>query len=266
MTMRRSLAIGAAALAAALWAATPAAAKGPVEKLELCGQDNRCAAVVVPHLRDRGLDWLNTARPADHPPRDHSPFYVLRATMPGGETVTMFYAGGATRSERSWARLHPALAEPVAAIAATLPPLREQIAGVTVAGHRVSDAQAYAPLLGNLPAVRLRDTQVNVRSLVSVTIGLSSPTPWSAGGSRFVLYDPAHHAVRPSGAGWQDAPRGLRAALERDAGLSAQGRGTVGRGVAIAVVAAAAGIAVLSLFTLVRRRRYPHPLVVKEES
>jgi hypothetical protein len=272
-SMKRLL-IVTAALAAALWAAPSASAKGVVEELEVCGQDGQCAGVAIRGLKGpRGVDVLLAGAPRGHAP-DHVPFYRLNATMNGGsEVLTLFYVPGGVATDGhvdGWWQLPASLAAAIERAAAPIEPLRDGgVVEVTVDGTPVKDPSAYAALFGDLPYAALSDSQVNERTLVRLSVENDSESPWTGSKYHFALYDPGHHAVQVSGSDWLVAPAGLRDAIDRDAGLATPARTDRGRDIPVAayLAALAAAVALASLATrFVRRRRYAHALVTKEES
>jgi hypothetical protein len=141
------------------------------------------------------------------------------------------------------------------------------IVRVTVDKAAVDDPAAYRVLFTDLPAAALSNSQVDRRTLVTLAVENDTVSPWTGSKYHFALYDPAHHAVQVSGSGWLVAPPALRAAIERDAGLSSAASGsggipTVAYPAALAAVLALAALAM----TVVRRRRYEYTPIVKEES
>jgi hypothetical protein len=271
--MRRRLIITAVALAA-LWAAPAAGAKGGVEKLQVCGQDGGCAAVAIRDLQGpRGFEILLGGAPRGTAP-DHGPFYLLNATLHGGSKAHLFYVpgGGVTDLQaHHWWQLPTSVAAAIERAAATIEPLRYGgIVRVTVDNAAVDDPAAYHALFTELPAAALSDSQVDRRTLVTLSVENDAVSPWTGSRYHFALYDPGHHAVQVSGSDWLVAPPVLRAAIERDAGLSSPTAANSGGRDIPAAVYPAALAAVLALAALammvVRRRRHEYTPIVKEES
>jgi hypothetical protein len=271
--VKRALIITAVAVAA-LWATPAANAKGGVEKLQVCGQNGRCAAVATRDLQGpRGFQLLLAGPPRGTAP-DHVPFYQLNATMHGGGEVLLFYVPGGVATDlqsRDWWQLPTSVAAAIERAAASVEPLRYGgVVRVTVDKAPVNDPSAYRALFGDLRVAALSDSQVDKRTLVTLSVENDTVSPWTGSKYHFALYDPAHDAVQVSGSDWLVAPPGLRAAIERDAGLTPPtAANSGGRDIPVAAYPAALA-AVLALAALammvVRRRRYEHTLIVKEES
>jgi hypothetical protein len=141
---------------------------------------------------------------------------------------------------------------------------------VTVDKAPVNDPSAYQALFGDLRVAALSDSQIDERSLVTLSVENDTVSPWTGSKYHFALYDPGHGAVQVSGSDWLVAPRGLRAAIERDAGLTSPttakpGGRDIPAAAYPATLAAALTLAALAMM-VVRRRRYEPTLIVKEES
>ena len=258
--MKRSLLI--AVLLLAVPAAT-AAAKGPIESIDVCGGDG-CATVEEALLDGAGPDGFgllygSSGEPTSAPPT--GPFYRMVVHMPGGAQFTGFYTSrsGLISQNDQWWRPDPRLAAALAAAARELEPFHgAHLRSVFVNGRRSDDPGGYEPLLGRLEPAAALASQAYAHSSEWVSIDLTpaTPSPWLSGGS--VFYDPELDAVSIAGGRWMRAPYGLGDRIRRDAGLpTGGGAATLPRvlgGAALSAVAAAAAFALLR-----RSRSAPRP-------
>jgi len=239
---------------AGLVLAPSAWAKGPVTSLAVCGADG-CSSVPVPaRLRSpMGVDRLMmSARAAARMPAP-GPFYRLRVGMEGAMMSFSYLPGGELLRDRDWvvlgAKLRSAIDAAVAGQAAIVPTLR----AVSIVGRRVSDPQAYAPLLRRLPG-SARTVNAAAKGSVGIYMTTSTSSPWGLDRVVFALYEPHAGLVDVAGA-VRVPPASVRRAIQRDAGIGlarAPGDGGGGSGMVWAggATAAAASAGVL----LIRRR------------
>lgn len=230
--------------------ALPATAygKGPVSSLQVCGSDG-CSAVPVPAVLrgPMGLDQLmTTARAVSRQPALQS-FYRLRIGF-GGTFLTVYYLPGGTALQGgSWVQLRRRLSGELDRAVGALAPFRVRLVAVRIQGREVSDAKAYRPLLGRLPAAQ---THADVARSVGLYLQTSTATPWGLGRVVFALYDRRTHVVDIAGSAVRP-PGGLRRAIEQDAGIAPAGSSASLWGGGVVAVAASAAAVVLT-----RRRRH----------
>jgi hypothetical protein len=245
------------AIALPLLLAPTAQAKGPVEKIQVCG-DGGCAAVpITPGTgvgRPEGLSML-MANPASQTPLPQ-PYVNLRVTLGFGEgTIDMFYVPGAQAVfSQGWSQVPPGLGAKLDAAAARVAK-REPKLGVVVIGQRVSsDPGAYASLLSPL------DPANAPASLDAPTIGIrfttTEVTPWTPRGDGYATYMPSAHLIG-IGINWFKPSAALDSQIRRDAG-AVMVAPTVSGGEDMSpwwLALPAAGLGSVLLVLIMRRRR-----------
>ena len=244
------------AIALPLLLAPVAQAKGPVEKIQVCG-DGGCAAVpITPGRgvgRPEGLAML-MATPASQVPLPQ-PYVDLNVTLGLGEgTMDLFYIPGAqVVYSQGWSQVPPGLGAKLDA-AAALVAKREPTLAVVVVGQRVSsDPGAYASLLSSLQPASAPD------SLDAQTIGIrfttTEVTPWTPRGDGYATYVPSAHLIGMNNE-WFTPSAALDSQIRRDAGAVVIAPTVSGEGLSPWWLALpAAGLASVLLVFLVRRRR-----------
>jgi hypothetical protein len=242
--------------------APTAQAKGPVKKLDVCG-DGGCAAIpITPGRgigRPEGLGML-MAKPATQVPRPR-PYVDLNVVLGFGEgTVKMFYVPGAqVVYSQGWSQVAPALGAKLDAAAARVSARQPRLTAVVV-GQRLSrDPGAYAPLLSSLEPAR-QPSSLNAPT-VGIQFTTSRATPWTPRESGYVTYMPSAHLIR-IGVDWFRPSAALDAQIRRDAAAVTAAPATSSGGLSpwwLVVPAAGAGA---GLLVLVMRRRRAHPRTV----
>jgi hypothetical protein len=244
------------AIALPLLLAPTAQAKGPVEKLQVCG-DSGCAAIpITPGRgvgRPEGLGML-MANPASQTPLPQ-PYVDLKVTLGLGEgTIDMFYVPGAqVVFSQGWSQVPAGLGAKLDAAAARVAK-REPKLGVVVVGERVSsDPGAYASLLGSLQPSRAPD------SLDAETIGIrfttTEITPWTPRGDGYATYVPSAHLIGMNNE-WFKPSAALDSQIRSDAGAVMVAPTVSGEGLSPWWLALpAAGLGAMLMVLIVRRRR-----------
>jgi hypothetical protein len=238
-----------------------AQAKGPVEKLEVCG-DGGCAAVpITPGRgvgRPEGLSML-MGRPAAQVPGPRS-YVDLNVTLGLGEgTINMFYVPGAqVVFSQGWSQVPPELGAKLDAAAARVAAKQPRLEAVIVGERTSGKPGAYASLLGSLEPAR------PPASLDAPTVGIrfttTHITPWTPRGDAYATYMPSTDLIR-LGLDWFTPSAAMDAQLRRDAAA------TVAPAVPTSglspwwLVLPAAGVSGALVVFLVRRRR-AHPRTV----
>jgi len=246
-----------------------ATAKGPVEGLDVCGEQG-CAAVPLdkqnggPISMDVFLGSYDAPNIDDPPP---GPFYELRAQM-GGGTQTWFVVPGvdAVGADGVWHPIPADVAGRIADAVRGVQPYDFRVTAVYVDKRAVKDTGALAPLF-RLPPGTILASEAYQHSSQWVTIdaATSRTTPW---GSLHTYYDPVLRAASVNGHQWAVLPDAMAdrvsTALGPGSGSTARDGGAGGSAMLPWVAAAAAALAaVAGLLGLARRRRgRPRPAPV----
>jgi hypothetical protein len=254
-------------MTAALVAAPPAAAKGPITGMQACGPD-RCVTVPLAGAEGhRGADFLVQGGPARGPAP--GPYYELRLLGGGGTPAfTLFVLPAAglvhqSTTEGTWFPMPSGIAERIRTATADSAPYRFRLAAVIANTHRVEDTRPYRSLLGLLPGRRTIPDAYDHRSgWLAVDLTAVGMTPWTGAGVVHVLYDPRLRAVSLDGLTWTRVTTGMGERVEADAGGPFTRPDTNGGG--LPWVPMAAAIAVLALLAAAavavseRRRQVSH--------
>jgi hypothetical protein len=254
-------ALAALALAtAALTAASPAAAKGPVD-VTICGatecveihagEDGRTQGSALAYgLLDVGSSPDFVAAPPAQP------WYSVELDADWfGRNATMPYADGLLGVGNSWVRPRLPVAMSLKRFTRELEPRPPvEIRAATVDGEPVADPGAYDALLGELPIGVPPD---RLGRAVVIRLTPDVVTQW-ADPERSLAYFPPQRLLR-RGPDWVRVPDAVAATIESDAGLvskqpaapsAASGFPAGDVAAALAVLAAAVGLVLVS-----RRRR-----------
>jgi len=190
-----------------------ATAKGPVEGLDVCGEQG-CAAVPLdkqhggPISMDAFLGSYDAPNMDDPPP---GPFYELRAQM-GGGTQTWFVVPGvdAVGADGVWHPIPADVAGRIADAVRGVQPYDFRVTAVYVDKRAVKDTGAFAPLF-RLPPGTILASEAYQHSSQWVTIdaATSRTTPW---GSLHTYYDPVLRAASVNGHQWAALPDPIQAA------------------------------------------------------
>jgi hypothetical protein len=243
--------------------APTAQAKGPVKKLEVCG-DGGCAAVPITPGRgvgrpDEGLFiLLGTPAPQVPGPR---PYVDLNVTLGLGEgTMKMFYIPGAqVVFSQGWSQVPPGLGARLDAAAARVM-VREPKIGVVAIGDRLShDPRAYAPLLGPLEPARAPDPLDAPR--VGIQYTTTEITPWTPRGDGYASYVPSAHLIG-IGMDWFRPPAALDAQIRLDAGVAKNAPAFASGGPSPWWLMLPAAGAIIGLLAVILRRRRGRPRTV----
>jgi hypothetical protein len=242
--------------------APTAQAKGPVKKLEVCG-DGGCASIpITPGRgigRPEGLGML-LATPAGKVPGPR-PYVDLEVGMGSdGGTLSMFYVPGAQVAfYQGWSQVPPALGAKLDAAAARLRARQPTIETVMV-GERISrDPGAYAPLLGVLEPAR-QPVSLDAAS-VGIRFTTTHVTPWTPRGDGLATYVPSAHVIR-IGLDWFKPSAALDAQIRRDAAPVKAAPSSSPDGLSPWWLAVPAAGFAAGLLVLVMRRRRGHPRTV----
>ena len=244
------------AIALPLLLAPVAQAKGPVEKIQVCG-DGGCAAVpITPGQgvgRPEGLAML-MANPASDVPQPQ-PYVDLNVTLGLGEgTIDMFYVPGAqVVFSDGWSQVPPDLGAKLDAAAVKVAKREPNLAVVVVGEQVSSDPGAYASLLSSLEPARAPD------SLDAETIGIrfttTEITPWTPRGEGYATYMPSAHLIGMNNE-WFQPSAALDSQIRRDAGAVMVAPTVSGENLSPWWLALpAAGLGAVLLVLIVRRRR-----------
>ena len=245
-----------------------ATAKGPVEGLDVCGEQG-CAAVPLDKQHggrismDVFLGSYDAPNMDDPPP---GPFYELRAQM-GGGTQTWFVVPGvdAVGADGVWHPIPADVAGRIADAVRGVQPYDFRVTAVYVDKRAVKDTGAFAPLF-RLPPGTILASEAYKHSSQWVTIdaATSRTTPW---GSLHTYYDPVLRAASVNGHQWAALPDPMAdrvaTALGSESAPAAKDGGAGSAMLPWAAAAAAALAAVAGLLALARRRRgRPRPAPV----
>jgi hypothetical protein len=252
------------AIALPLLLAPVAQAKGPVEKIQVCG-DGSCAAVpITPGQgvgRPEGLGML-MATPASQPPLPQ-PYVDLKVTLGFGEgTIEMFYVPGAqVVYSQGWSQVPPGLGTKLDAAAARVAK-REPGLAVVVVGQRVSsDPGAYASLLSALQPAPAPDSPD--AKTIGIRFTTTEITPWTPRGDGYATYMPSAHLIDINNE-WFKPSAALDSQIRRDAGAAPVGPTVSGEDISpwwLALPVAGLG-SVLLVFIVRRRRTRPRTVPV----
>src|SRR3954468_4265029 len=192
-------------------------AKGEITGAKLCGT-NGCEEVST---GSGGGDGSGTGffmtDPTDLPPPGNpapGSFYRLQLRMSDADETTFLLPIGVAGTVEGWFRLPPALLRELRPLMAEIQPFPFRLDGVFVNYHRVSDPDAYLPVLG-LHGGRLLASQAypHASRWFPVDFRTDGPTPWTAI-PLSADYDPVLGAVSISGQRWTPVPPALRELLD----------------------------------------------------
>jgi hypothetical protein len=207
-------------LAAALAAAAPATAKGPVD-VKICGA-TACVKIHAIEGREQGsalayglLDAGSSFEFVDAPPAQ--PWYSVEFDAPWfNQEGTMPYAEGLLGIGNSWVRPTLPVAMSLKRFTRDLEPRPAvTIRAVTVNGTPVADPGAYEALLADLP---LGDPPARLGRAVVIRLAPDVVTQW-ADPERSLAYFPPQRLLR-RGPEWLTVPDDVAARIEADAGLA----------------------------------------------
>jgi hypothetical protein len=234
-----------------------ATAKGPVDKLALCGPGG-CSSLPVPPAMRTGegiVRLMNAPEVGFVPPA--GPYYELRVRSLGHtEILFVLPAQGLLDLEPGWRHLPVALRAPVLDAAQQLRPYDFVLSRVRLGTRTAADPAAYAPLL-SLPygGILASDAYKHSTRWITMEFTTTRPTPWTIGTLRG-YYDPVLRAVQVNGRPWARVPATLAGRIAREASLHAAGSNG-GQGGGLRVGAALAGLGLLgAAAAMLRRRRH----------
>jgi hypothetical protein len=255
------------AIALPLLLAPAAQAKGPVEKIQVCG-DESCAAVpITPGRgvgRPEGLGML-MGNPASQVPAPQ-PYVNLNVTLGLGEgTIKMFYVPGAQVAfSQGWSQLPPGLGAKLDAAAARVAKHEPKLAVVVVGKRTSSDPGAYVSLLSPLePAHAPGSLQLLDASTVGIRFTTTGITPWTPRGDGYATYLPSAHLIGMNN-DWFAPSAALDSQIRRDAAavLAAPAVSSGGPSPWWLVLPAAGAGAGLPVLIMRRRRAQPRTVPV----
>jgi len=247
-----------ALLTAALAAASPAAAKGPVD-VRICGA-TECVKIHAGEGRGQGsalayglLDAWGWDDFAAAPPAQS--WYSVEYDADWlNQEGTLPYADGLLGNGNSWVRPPLPVAMSLKRFTRDLEPRPAvTIRAATVNGKPVSDPAAYDALLGDLP---IGDPPDRLGRAVVIRLTPDVVTQW-ADPERSFAYFPPQRLVR-RGPEWHTVPEDVAATIEADAGLAPTSASTSASGFPtgrVAASTAAPAAAAVALALVSRRRR-----------
>jgi hypothetical protein len=234
--------------AVVMLAASPAtAAAKEITGMKVCGA-NGCATV------SQAKDFWNLGTPRQTFDAPVSRYYRLEVTI--GDrgrpvaTETVYWLRGARLTHGAdqssfdpWSRLSAAQSHRLERAAKGLSPLKPTLSSVSIDGKRVGDASSYIRLFGHF-RVSYGYPAEGART-VTVVVTPAHPNPWLSRRVTLRYYPELRQLERPD---YEDVtlPAALRPMLSRRSGASHA---------ALVGGIAAAGLAAVGAFALVRRRR-----------
>jgi hypothetical protein len=239
--------------------APTAQAKGPVKKLEVCGEGGCATVPITPGQgigRPEGLGML-MGTPATRVPGPQ-PYVDLNVTLGLGEgTINMFYVPGAQVAfAEGWSQIPPGLGAKLDAAAARVVQREPKLAVVLVGDRVSSDPGAYSSLLSSLDPARAPDSQ---QLLDAHTIGIrfstTEITPWTPRGDGYATYMPSAHLIGMNNT-WYKPSAALDSQIRLDTGAVKSAPAVADGSLSpwwLMLPAAAAMVGLLAV--IVRRRR-----------
>jgi hypothetical protein len=256
----------AAALGALLALPAVASAKGPIEKIDVCGDGGECTQVTDDSATGGPTAADNFFGPP--PPSDRVPppgdFYRVTMFMAGDDAGFDAYfvpkAGLLFDPSGNWIQPSRVMVHALREAAARVEPIPFELKALEVDGTAVADPQAFLPLLTlSGETIDAPVAGADADHLRSLSITTTDPTPWTGVISPyFATYDEQLRAVHVGGGIWQRVPADLADRLDAVAPPPAaavpEGSGGSGAPWALIAVAAAALIAAAVAIGAARRR------------